>query len=67
MNGMDEWQRQENDRLRALPPTLRELFLKNLLEVPALDENGYICTKSLALKAFDDALATMRNHHNFPI
>jgi hypothetical protein len=48
-------------------PTLRELFLKNLIEVPVLDENGCICTKSLALKAFDAALATMREQPDFPI
>ena len=65
MNGMDEQQRLINERMRNPPPSLRELYLKNLQAVPSLDENGYICTKDLALKAFDEALATMRNDHNF--
>lgn len=60
MNGIDEWQRQTNERMKNPPPTLRELFLKNLMEFPS----NY-CTTGEALKAFDDALAVVRSRESF--
>ena len=37
-------------------PTLRELFLASLIKLPSPDKDGYLCTKSDVLKAFDQAL-----------
>jgi hypothetical protein len=57
MNGMDEMQKRENERLKDdPPPSLRELFLYNLLH-----HDSPIFTQADALRAFDKALEVVRN------
>lgn len=56
MNGMDEHQQRINERMRLPPPTLRELYLRNLYQF----KDGS-CTLGEALAAFDAALAVVRN------
>ena len=55
----EAWYRFASDLIHILTidpdaaATPREVFIRELRSAPSLDDNGYICTKDVAIRAFD--------------